>query len=148
MKDDFGERMKLYENQESGRRLVPLLPIIARLDGKAFHSFTEYMKRPFDGKLSELMMLTTEFLVKETNASIGYTQSDEISLTWHSQSYDQQLFFDGRIQKMVSVLASMTTGFFNRNFTNFFNERELAFFDCRVFNVPNIEEGANVVPTL
>lgn len=143
--DDFGDRMKLYENQEAGKRLIPLLPIVARLDGKGFHNFTKDMKRPFEEKLSELMMRTTEFLVHETTALMGYTQSDEISLTWFSPSFDKQVFFDGRIQKMNSVLASMATGFFNREFPKTFGqEKELAFFDCRVFNVPNIEEGSNV----
>lgn len=145
MKDDFGDRMKLYENQESSRKLIPLLPVVARLDGKAFHGFTSDLPRPYDERLSELMMQTTEFLIKETDARIGYTQSDEISLTWHSLTFDKQILFDGRVQKMVSVISSLCTGYFNSILQKLIpSKKELGFFDCRVFNVPNLDEGANV----
>jgi len=145
MKDDLGNRIKIYENIEINRRLLPLLPIVCRLDGKAFHNFTKDLKRPYDPVLSEVMILTTAYLVQETNANIGYTQSDEISLTWHNDRFDKQLFFDGKIQKMVSVLSSLTTGYFNKILTKYIKKEELGFFDCRVFNVPNVEEGANVL---
>ena len=57
MKDDeFGNRMKLYEGFESERRLCPLLPVIARMDGIAFHSFTQGLERPYDKRLSMLMI--------------------------------------------------------------------------------------------
>ena len=32
----LGDRMKLYERMEAGRRCLPLLPICARIDGKRF----------------------------------------------------------------------------------------------------------------
>jgi tRNA(His) guanylyltransferase len=100
---------------EGGRSLpkMPLLPVCARIDGKAFHSWTRGMERPFDERLHNLFVATTTFLVEETQAKIGYTQSDEITLIWYSDDVDSQIFFDGKIHKMVSVLASMTTGFFN-----------------------------------
>lgn len=149
--DDFGDRMKLLESAETGRRCMPLLPICARLDGKNFSNFTRGMERPYDKRLSDLMISTTEYLVRETNANMGYTQSDEISLTWLSTSYDSQVFFDGKIQKMTSVLASMCTAYFNWRLPGFFSEGKqvwsqptMAMFDCRVWNVPNIVEGANV----
>jgi tRNA(His) 5'-end guanylyltransferase len=75
-KDSLGDRMKGYEFQYSGQQLLPLIPIVARMDGKAFHTFTAGLKRPFDERLSRLMVATTKFLVQETNARVGYTQSD------------------------------------------------------------------------
>jgi len=72
MNDDFGDRMKIYEMAEAGRRLMPLLPACARLDGKSFSNFTKDMKRPYDERLSRLMVDTTKHLVKETNACMGY----------------------------------------------------------------------------
>lgn len=33
MSDDLGDRMKMYEGMEAGRRLMPLLPVLARIDG-------------------------------------------------------------------------------------------------------------------
>ncbi len=77
---DFGDRMKLYEAVESDRRFMPLLPVCARLDGKRFSKFTEGLARPYDKRMADLMCKTAAYLVEETNANIGYTQFDEISL--------------------------------------------------------------------
>jgi hypothetical protein len=53
---------------EGGRSLpkMPLLPVCARIDGKAFHSWTRGMERPFDERLHNLFVATTTFLVEET----------------------------------------------------------------------------------
>lgn len=148
MEDSLGDRMKELEGRESNRNLIPLLPAMARLDGRAFHTFTKGMGRPYDERMTYLMVETTKSLVAETNAVCGYTQSDEISLAWFSSHYDSQIFFDGRIMKMTSILASMATLYFNRNIKYCFDdpmlyEEQYPMFDCRVWNVPNIEEGAN-----
>lgn len=91
------------------------------------------------------MIDTTLYLVKETGAIVGYTQSDEISLCWFSESPKSQIFFDGKVLKMSSVLASMATAFFNASLRETIPEKSqnFAFFDCRVFNVPNPTEAAN-----
>lgn len=34
MNDGLGDRMKLYEGLEAGRRFMPLLPVLARIDGR------------------------------------------------------------------------------------------------------------------
>jgi tRNA(His) 5'-end guanylyltransferase len=145
--DQFGDRMKLYEYQEAGRRFLPLLPVCARIDGKGFSKFTKGLQRPYDTRLVELMCQTTAYLVQETQTCIGYTQSDEISLIWYSNEYKSQIFFDRRIQKMVSVVASMTTAFFNAHLAEHLPEKagNLALFDCRVWQVPTLEEAANTV---
>lgn len=145
--DQFGDRMKLYEHQEAGRRLLPLLPVCARIDGKGFSKFTQGLQRPYDTRLVELMCHTTAYLAQETQACIGYTQSDEISLVWYSDEYKSQIFFDRRVQKMVSVIASMTTAFFNAHLAEHLPEKagELALFDCRVWQVPTLEEAANTI---
>jgi tRNA(His) guanylyltransferase len=143
--DSFGDRMKMYENSEAGRRFMPLLPVCARLDGKTFHTFTHGLERPFDPRLTELMRQTTKYLVETTGASIGYTQSDEISLVWYSFEFKSQIYFDGRIQKMASVLAAMTTAYFNKYLPEFLPEKSdaMPLFDCRVWQVPTLEEAAN-----
>lgn len=147
MSDDlFGNRMKAYEQAEAGRRFMPLLPVCARLDGKCFSRYTANMKRPYDERMSELMGAVTAMLVEETGARIGYTQSDEISLLWYSDNFESQIFFNGKIQKMVSVLASICTAKFNQWFPTVFGYTadHPAFFDCRVWQVPNKTEAANV----
>lgn len=147
MNDDLGDRMKMYEHIEAGRRLMPLLPVMARIDGRAFHSFTKGMDRPYDAAFSKAMINTTKFLVQETNACIGYTQSDEISLAWHSEDIKTQIWFDGRIQKMTSQLAAQATLAFNIEVQELLEpvySEKLPTFDARVWNVPNRTEGANV----
>lgn len=146
MNQEFGDRMKQYEMAEAGRKLMPLLPALARIDGRCFSRFTQKMNRPFDGRFSELMIETATFLLKETNATIAYTQSDEISLAWLPLTFEGEIFFGGRVQKMVSLLASLTTAFFVRELPRYFPDHgdQLPSFDCRVWNVPNLAEGANV----
>lgn len=144
---NFGNRMKEYEKMETTRRFLPLFPICARIDGRCFSRFTKGLERPYDKRFIELMCQTTTYLVQETQANMGYTQSDEINLVWYSDEYKSQIFFDRRIQKMVSVLASMTTAYFNQNISEYLPEKQgqLAFFDCRVWQVPTLEEAANTL---
>lgn len=61
------------------------------------------------------------------------------------KDYEQTPWFGGRTQKMCSILASMTTAYFNANKTEILPEKKdrFAFFDCRVWNVPNVVEAAN-----
>ena len=76
-KDSIGDRMKSYEAHETSRRSMKRLPICVRVDGRAFHTFTRGLARPFDEGFSEAMVETCKFLVEQTHAKIGYTQSDE-----------------------------------------------------------------------
>lgn len=147
--DDFGNRMKSYEVIEAGRKFIPLLPIYARIDGRCFSKFTSGMNRPYDEWMSSAMIETTKYLVDETKACIGYTQSDEISLVWLQEDYKSEAFFGARIQKLCSVLASLATVKFNHICleSNYIAERAktmLPVFDCRVFQLPNKTEAANV----
>jgi tRNA(His) guanylyltransferase len=147
MNDALGDRMKLYELAEAGRRFMPLLPILARIDGRCFSSFTHDMQRPYDKTMTACMVATTVQLVSETNACMGYTQSDEITLAWHSLDPKSQVWFDGRIAKMTSQLGALATLFFYRRVCDAmeFKYRErLPTFDARVWQVPNRTEGANV----
>lgn len=146
VKDDLGDRMKLYEGMEAGRRLMPLLPALARIDGRAFHSFTRGMERPFDAVFSACMVDTTAALVRDTGACMGYTQSDEITLAWHARTTQSQIYFDGRVAKMTSQLAAQATLIFYRLVLERMPQyaSRLPTFDARVWNAPNRAEGANV----
>lgn len=144
--DLFGNRMKDYERMETGRKFMPGLPVYARIDGRSFSKFTKGMMRPYDIAMSNAMVATTKYLVDETHACIGYTQSDEISLCWFIDTRDGQIFFDGKIQKMVSVLAGLATARFNQYGRELWPdrfERALPVFDARVFQLPNKVECAN-----
>ena len=141
----LADRMKLYEGRESKRRLIPKLPVIARLDGRSFHSFTKGLGRPYSKPFLDLMFATTIHLVTKTKALVGYTQSDEISLVFYSDDVDSQIFFDSRIFKMVSILASMCTLDFNKRLPNLLPRKqyENPMFDCRVWSVPDKQEVVN-----
>lgn len=147
MSDEMGDRMKMYEGAEAQRRFMPLLPIVARLDGRSFSTFTRGMERPYDQRMSSLMVATTRWLVEETGALIGYTQSDEISLVWLQRDFNSQLWFNGRIQKIVSQLAAQATLAFNKSLPTVFPERAHMnpTFDARVWQVPNLDEAANAL---
>jgi tRNA(His) 5'-end guanylyltransferase len=146
MDDTLGDRMKGYELQEAGRRFLPLLPVLARMDGRCFSAFTRGMTQPWDKRLSQCMQHVTLKLVRDTNASMGYTQSDEITLVWHATDPESQIFFDGRVAKMTSVLASLTTLSFYLALQHYLPEYQirLPMFDARVWTVPNRSEAANV----
>jgi tRNA(His) 5'-end guanylyltransferase len=145
--DTFGERMKRYEGIETDRILMPKLPIYARLDGKSFHTFTKNMLRPYDKDMVDLMVDTTKYLVEKTNALIGYTSSDEISLAWYFPEPNSEPLFGGRICKITSVLSGMCSAYFAVNALKNFPllvSKHLPSFDCRVINLPNKEEVANM----
>ncbi|HEY0088452.1 MAG TPA: tRNA(His) guanylyltransferase Thg1 family protein [Candidatus Lokiarchaeia archaeon] len=142
-KTSLGNRMKDYEAYFLPKAF-PYIPLIARLDGKNFHNWTKGLTKPFDLEFVEIMVKTTKYLVEESNAIIGYTQSDEISLIFKNDDEKSQEFFDGKLFKLTSVLASMCTSCFADNLfrSNLYN-RKMALFDCRVFQVPNKEEAVN-----
>jgi tRNA(His) 5'-end guanylyltransferase len=137
--------MKAYESQYAGQVLLPRIPVLCRLDGKAFHGFCKGLRKPYDERLSELMVQTTQFLVEQTNANCGYTQSDEISLVWQTSDFNSEIFFGGRVLKMTSVLTSLTTWYFNTWLHTHIPEKggTAALFDARVWNVPLETEAAN-----
>lgn len=151
----LSDRMKEYEDV-SNIRLTRRTPVIARIDGKAFHTYTRGMEKPFDEILANTFQKVCISLVQQVQGcKLAYTQSDEISLLltdWDKLTTDS--FFDYRVQKMASVLASMTTMLFNKcvtdmvlNCTNLDKDRLAlwkkkmgnAMFDARVFNLPKEE---------
>lgn len=151
----LSDRMKEYE-EVADTKLVKRLPVIARIDGKAFHTYTKDLEKPFDEILSNAFQFVCLNLVKNVQGcKLAYTQSDEISLLltdWEKITTDS--FFGYRIEKMTSVLASMTTMFFNKYITDmvlnckFLDKDRLAvwkkkmgtaMFDARVFNLPKEE---------
>lgn len=123
-KDSLGDRMKNYEGI-SRIYLTKRMPVIIRIDGKAFHSFTKGFSRPFDEILIKAMQETAKYLCKNVmGCKVAYTQSDEISLLLEDyERIETQPWFENNLQKIVSVSASMATMAFNRAFANAVNER-------------------------
>lgn len=113
----LGERMKEYE-RVSRNFLMRKNPVLIRLDGKAFHSFTKGMTRPFDDILIETMQETSKKLCEEIQCcKLAYTQSDEISLLLVDyETPETETWFNNNVLKMVSLSASMATLYFNTIF--------------------------------
>ena len=115
--DSLGDRMKSYEYIT--RNYLPRrLPVIIRIDGKAFHSFTRGFKRPFDPILMHAMQNTALALCKNIEGcKLAYVQSDEISLLLTDyDNLNTNPWFEKNLQKIVSISASMATLYFNNSF--------------------------------
>ena len=109
-RDSLGDRMKRYE-YVSRNYLTRRVPVIIRIDGKAFHTFTKGMRKPFDRVLMSAMQETMRFLCANIQGCVfGYTQSDEITLVLTDYaSIRTDAWFGYNVQKMCSIAASMAT---------------------------------------
>lgn len=154
--DSLGDRMKGYEDVYN-HKLIRRLPVIIRLDGRAFHTLTQNMMKPYDNRFNKCMLYTTMELVKEIQGAIfAYTQSDEISILLKDwTTHTTEAWFDNKLQKMVSVSASIATKSFislarvqfeDETYTESMsgvnsikNKVKDATFDSRVFNLPYAE---------
>lgn len=155
-RDSLGDRMKRYE-YVSRNYLTRRVPVIIRIDGKAFHTFTKGMRKPFDRVLMSAMQETMRFLCANIQGCVfGYTQSDEITLVLTDYaSIRTDAWFGYNVQKMCSIAASMATLAFNKAFAEqtekedsgldlsvYRRKFQTALFDARVFTIP-LDEVCN-----
>ena len=82
--------------------------IIVRLDGRSFHKLAKDLNliKPYDENFYQVMSKVCNELFKEFSPVFVYTFSDEISLLL------ERIPFDGRIEKINSVIASFTASSF------------------------------------
>lgn len=152
--DSLGDRMKSYE--DCYRTHLPIrMPVIMRIDGKAFHSYVKgkspvgkEVEKPVDQGLVDCMNETAIELCKEVQGCrLAYVQSDEISLLLTNyQTVDTQSWFDNNLQKMVSISAAVASVTFTQlswkiwgvDYSNedpYYLTKE-AYFDSRAFVIP------------
>ena len=139
MKDALGDRMKQHEAVT--RAVLPSRTYtVLRVDGKAFHSYTRGLERPYDATLMADMNAVAEALCSEIGGSVfAYTQSDEISvLAQDFASNGTQAWMGGVNAKWTSVSASLATAVLNER-----RPGKRALFDARVFTLPSAVEVAN-----
>jgi tRNA(His) guanylyltransferase len=110
------------------------MPVILRLDGKAFHTATRDCVRPFDKELMALMdRAAIEVCEEAQGAQLAYVQSDEISVLLHNyKRLQSEAWFDNEVQKLVSVSASIAAALVTMVW------KPVAF-DCRAFVLPEAE---------
>lgn len=141
MHDELGNRIKDQYEDRTRYFLPRRTYTIIRVDGKAFHTLTKNCPRPFDPLLMSTMDMVAQDLCKEIQgAKLAYVQSDEISiLLTDFETIHTDAWFDGNIQKIVSVAASIATKSFNANS----HMTTQAAFDARVFTIPDPVEVSN-----
>jgi tRNA(His) guanylyltransferase len=166
-KDSLGDRMKCNYELRTRYYLPRRTYTVFRLDGRSFHNYCKNMCRPFDLTLMATMDAVALKLCEEIQGcKFGYTQSDEISLVLTDfDAIATEAWFDGNIQKMASLSASIATAEFNKMVVmhtveaimyDAFEEEEKASlicddlrdmkwanFDSRVFTIPQREEVVN-----
>ena len=156
-KDNLGDRMKENYENRARTQLLRRTPVIIRLDGKAFHTFTKDFDKPFDDIIIKTMQQTMLALCKSIQGCVlGYTQSDEITLVLNDYAkLETSAWFDYDVQKVCSVSASIATLEFNNNYTQILQRKNIfppdfralvrgALFDSRCFNIPK-EEVVNCI---
>jgi tRNA(His) guanylyltransferase len=140
VKDSLGDRMKRYE-VAARSSLPPRMPAILRVDGKAFHSYTRGLRRPFDPIFMRAMDDVAKRLCEEIQgAQLAYVQSDEVSVLVHNyKRHATTAWFDNQVQKMVSVAAAVATSTMVMKSMEVFGRFKECAFDARVFVLPESE---------
>lgn len=141
---DLDLRMKVNYELPNRRNLTRRVPVVIRVDGRAFHTYTASMKKPFDSSLREALVSAAGLSAADMQGvKLVYLQSDEISflLTDYDTIFTEPWF--GYVQnKLESVTASLVTAHFNHIASNVIGRLDLATFDARAFNIPR-EDVAN-----
>lgn len=167
---ELQNELKFYENK-SQKYLDPNQLIAIRLDMRSGGKFVKGLDKPWDEAFSYAMEKTAKDLLEEvTGTVISYTGSDEITLIIYPTNEDKEFvgeqipFFNGRVDKVLSLSASIATLAFNKHFLNYTetalltperksvlgNKLFTAQFDSRVFQIPSAKdtkplEGLKVV---
>ncbi|CAF3517747.1 unnamed protein product [Rotaria sp. Silwood1] len=140
----------------SDQQLDSSYPFIVRIDGVSFRNYTRGFNKPFDQRMTRAFIRTSADLLQRFNPLTIFYQSDEISLVFDGyltinaiEKNPREHMYSGRIQKLVSVLASYTAAKFNKyineeDWSDIENEHvrerlisHSAYFDGRAFSVPN-----------
>jgi tRNA(His) guanylyltransferase len=140
MKDDLGRRLK-RDYEDALRLFLPRRTfVVIRIDGRGFHHFTRGLERPYCRPLADALDQAALMLCQEMiGCRFAYGQSDEYSfLLTDFEREDSPLWFDGNIQKILSVSASIFTGAFN----SIYGARQPAAFDSRVMVISQRPEVA------
>lgn len=145
---ELGDRMKRYA-AVSDHRLMRRTPVIARIDGRAFHTFTKGLPRPFCLQFQIAMLEVAKSLCQGIDGcKLAYVQSDEINLLITDyETFETEAWFDYRINKICSVAAGIASNEMRlqaeaMDIMGFAVDSSKAIFDARFFNVPK-EDVAN-----
>lgn len=148
--NELADNMKKMEKADS-TKLDANKTIVIRLDMRSGGSFVRGLNKPFDDSFSEAMEHTAKELAKQVQgAQLVYFGSDEITILLFKNKVKKEFtpFFEGKLQKTVSLTAAIATAEFNKAWLEIINktkdsdykeilQRKLfnARFDSRAFNI-------------
>lgn len=140
----LGDRMKRYE-AVTQTHLPRRTYTIVRLDGRCFHTYTRGLGRPYDlGLMADMDQAAFGLLTETAGGQFAYVQSDEVSvLLTDFATTGTEPWFDGNVQKLCSVSASIMTACFNDRRLERPRPSVPATFDARVFTIPDRTEVIN-----
>lgn len=157
--DLLGDRMKAFESV-GANKLLRKTPVIVRVDGKGFSKFCTRFTKPYDEFLNKTLCNVMKYICENVQGcKLAERHSDEMSfLLTDWDDINTGCYFDYKIQKMCSVVASMATAEFCRilykehgiNIAQYSGDIDRALykhdilnlnehwpnFDARVFNLP------------
>jgi len=123
------------ENREifSQIRTPPETPFFVRLNGRRFQAVSEKLgaRKPFDKNFARCLVKSGRALFQaDLNPTLVYVASDEINaLFLHT------IPFNGRVEKINSVLAGTTSSAFSLNALRRFKKTLTVAFDSRIITV-------------
>lgn len=140
--DSLADKCNYYRSL-TDYKLIPGMPVIVMLDGRSFSKFIKKsFNLPFDDRFINIMNFVAEKLCSSiSGAKVAYVQSDEISIFLEDyKQINTESFFGYRLTKLLSIIASIATGWFNKELWKIFPESNPIQFDCKAWNVPNLNE--------
>jgi tRNA(His) 5'-end guanylyltransferase len=134
---NLGNRIKQYE-AVMARQAMPRMPVMIRVDGRDFHTFTRMCGKPFDKSLMQAMVVAAKITAFDMQGfKCAYVQSDEASFVLTDyDTLETQGWFGYDLNKLISISAATMSVEFNRFYSMLGNVGALQVFDSRVFNVP------------
>ena len=155
------EDRMLYLRSLTDYKLIPNDYVLIMLDGRSFSStIKRYFKKPFDDTFINIMNETALYLCNNVQGcKFAYVQSDEISLILTDfETPETDSFFGYRLEKILSLCASIATSRFNQLMTieainrcnkdtynkdeifNLIMDMKLHQFDCKAWNVSSYND--------
>ncbi|EGC31035.1 hypothetical protein DICPUDRAFT_83062 [Dictyostelium purpureum] len=155
----LGDRMKSYE-KEFSYKIEKNQCFLIRLDGHGFSKFTKRFNKPWDLRIHNAMVKTSETLMTTFNPTCVYTFSDEITLCFPSVPEVEgelipETIYSGKIQKLTTLAAGLASTVFYKSITNAeydpekdkdvikLLEEATPYFDSRLFALPKNDEIVN-----
>jgi len=132
-----GERMKAYEN-EGKRRLTPSIPVIITVDGKNTKNYASFFSKPFNDEMEKTMEhVALKLCAAVQNVKIAYSSSDKVTLVVVDPN--DQMWFNGNVQDVASMVSSLATFHFNDYIRGKTKTNCPLMFRTKVFQVPRHE---------